>query len=143
MQKQRFTNLARRSWNAATKHYQEIAVRARSDTWTAFKSRITQMFPNAAHQEIRELIQQRVKIAINTFMVNFEKESEASKKARIEVHANYIQNLEDMAANPAYSEAQKATGLKFCAEEAAWLTRITDGVTVSFGCRNLHAVFTA
>ena len=134
--KKKFTNLAKRSWTATTKQYKELAIRARSDTWSAFQGRLEKRFPKASDQEIRELTKQRVSIAIDTFMVNFEKESEATKKARVEVHANYIQNLEDMANNPAYSDAQKATGLKFCAEESAWLTRITEGGAVSFGCRN-------
>ena len=82
-----------------------------------------------------------MKVAVETFMANFEKESEEAMKARIEAHERYIKSLEDMANNPAYSPAQKAHGLKFSAEEAAWLTRISEGCSVSFSCRNPECRF--
>ncbi|MFM7981269.1 MAG: hypothetical protein ACKPKO_18330, partial [Candidatus Fonsibacter sp.] len=62
--------------------------------------------------------------------------TEATQKARVEAHAKYIGSLESMANDPMNSPVQKARGLKFAAEEAAWLTRITEGFTVSFTCRN-------
>ena len=139
--RKQFTNAAKKSWMATTKHYKDIAVRARCGTWAGFKARLKKRFPQAKDDEMRNLIQQRVKVAVETFMANFEKESEEAMKARIEAHERYIKSLEDMANNPAYSPAQKAHGLKFSAEEAAWLTRISEGCTVSFSCRNPECRF--
>ena len=132
----KFANAAKKSWMATTRHYKDIAVRARCGTWAGFQARLKKRFPEAKDDELRNLIRQRVKVAVDTFMANFEKESEEAMKARTEAHERYIKSLEAMAANPAYSPAQKAHGLKFSAEEAAWLTRISEGCTVSFSCRN-------
>jgi hypothetical protein len=134
--RKKFTSFAKKSWLATTRHYKDLAVRARSGTWIGFKNRLKQRFPEAKDEEIRNLIHQRVKVAVDTFMANFEKETEETMNARIEAHERYIKSLEAMANNPAHTPAQRAHGLKFSAEEAAWLTRISEGCTVSFSCRN-------
>ena len=134
--RKRFVSFAKKSWLATTQHYKDIAIRARTGTWIGFKNRLKERFPKANDAEIRNLIHQRVKVAVDTFMANFEKETEATMKARIDAHKRYIKSLEDMANNPAHSPAQRAIGLKFCAEESDWLTRITEGFSVSYSCRN-------
>lgn len=42
--RKKFTNAAKRSWLATTKHYKEVAVRARTDTWSAFQTRLNMVF---------------------------------------------------------------------------------------------------
>ena len=134
--RKKFTNAAKKSWMATTKQYKDLAIRARSITWQSFQARLKREMPNACDDERRKVCQERVRICVDTWMADFEKETEATQKARVEAHAKYIASLESMANDPMNSPAQKARGLKFVAEEAAWLTRVTEGFTVSFNCRN-------
>jgi hypothetical protein len=134
--KNKFRRAAGRAWASTTKHYRELAVRARSATWSSFEKRLTEEFPGIQKAKLRAVIKMRVAAAVQTFMADFEKENVATQTARLEVHKNYMSALESMANDPAHSEAVRARGLKFCAEEAAWLTRISEGVAVCFVCRS-------
>ena len=71
--RKKFTNAAKKSWLATTKQYKELAVRARTTTWTTLAARLKREMPNA---------RERVRICVSTWMTNFEKETEATQKAR-------------------------------------------------------------
>ena len=86
--RKKFTSFAKKSWLATTKQYKELAIRARTITWITFAARLKREMPNATDAERRKLIKERVQICVSTWMSNFEKETEATQKARVvEVHA--------------------------------------------------------
>ena len=69
--RKKFTSAANKSWLATTRHYKDLAVRARTGTWVGFKARLRKRFPEATDAELRELTQQRAKIAVDTFYGKF------------------------------------------------------------------------
>ena len=90
-------------------------------------------FPGAEYATLRDVCLLRVQAAVSAFESGLRLESDTKIEARGAVHMMYLQRLDEMAADPGI--ARPAEALRLRAEEGQWLTEITKGVSVCFGCR--------
>ena len=115
------------------KKFNKTARRARSTTYKDISTRLKKAFPDASQASLREVIILRIQAAASAFEAGLKKESEVAIEARAMVHVQYLERLEEMARDETI--ARPAEALRLHAEEAQWLTEITEGLCVCFGCR--------
>ena len=119
--------------------YAQVAVKARVTEWQSVALRYEKAFEGASKAMLKHLILARLKAGVETWELAVGRESTAKQGMRREFHERYLAQLDAMAENPALVFPQRAVKLR--AEEAAWLTEIAEGFTVSFCCRSLTCRF--
>ena len=75
----------------------------------------------------------------SAFEAGLKLETPVMIETRASFHMQYLDRLDELAADPTI--ARPAQAIKLRAEEAQWLTEITRGMTVSFGCRRTECRF--
>ena len=96
-------------------------------------------FPGATHEVLREVTLMRTKASVSAFEAGLKLETPVMIETRASFHMQYLDRLDELAADPTI--ARPAQAIKLRAEEAQWLTEITRGMTVSFGCRRTECRF--
>ena len=114
-------------------------MRARTTDWQTVSKRYEVAFEGATKAMLKHLILARLRAGVETWEVALSRESEAKVGLRRDYHDRYLAQLDAMAENPQLVFPVRAVKLR--AEEAAWLTEIAEGFTVSFVCRNLTCRF--
>ena len=121
----KFKRVANRRWLKMQEHYKESARYARGSTFAEVQLRIEKAYPGASSKKKRDLILMRLRIGVTAFVASFDRASESHKEAMVDVHKVYVEEITNMAKDP--TVCNKTHAVKFCAEEAAWLTEICEG----------------
>ena len=134
-----FMKAAKKAWAARANSLRERSKSVRNIDFENSRAHILKALPKASTQLVRHLACSRIRCATMAFASAINGESPELLEIRHRINEQYRKDCDDAVADP--ENAVSVDGQFLGATEAAYLTTVALGITVSFCCRYLSCLW--
>ena len=131
--RRQFKRAVSRSWTKhATKRMDRLRT-VRTVTWANFEKHFSEVYGGLGRAFVRDLVVKRIKFAATAFAASLSQESQNLQDKAKQFCQEYLDAVEEGAANPLV--ADKCGAKVLCTEAVGYMNKLTEGIAVSWLCR--------